>query len=689
MCDFESLYFDLKEQKNISYKCPHKKWEKVKKGEKAFCIFHSEAKDKDAGLFAKEFKKLVKSGKHVFCGFVFPGEFDVKAAAGSTATFSDAVFARATFLGTADFSSAEFLGQGGANFIGARFPAGCVFSGVNFTAEGGVDFRDTEFSGKAGAVFRMSTFSGKGPTNFSRASFVGAGGVDFTWAKFFSAGGTDFKLAEFTAAGMVDFHFAEFSGRGVNFNGAKFTGAGEANFSLVQFTATGAADFGSTLFANAGGANFSLAQFTGTGGVNFGGAKFTGVGGANFSLAQFTGSGRDNFSEAQFSGPGEVNFSKTRFFGDVGVDFSCTRFTNDGGVDFSGAQFSGETKVNFVGRTFFDGTTTDFRDVGFDHPENVTLEQADLSRCRFAGTDLSKVNLTDVCWTGRRYRGASFCGRLKVFDELFQEKGRVVGALEWLFHRIGIWEPLRKLLAKAAPKKDPDAGRIRSCFVASYYRLLTLVGAAAAPREKNHAQVYRLYDQLLENYKNARRPHEASDFAAGRMEMRRRERVEKPRIRLALWLYRLFSLYGERPLFPLVWLIVLFFFCGVVNLKFGIIPEAPDRIIIGPESLGRIVPGPEDESIAVLSPESIKERPDLIQYRTIPCRKLSTHEFWLDFARALSVDFNFLTKRSVESAYMLRGSPWAPMILAGEYLVALLFLVLFVAAVVRKFGRGP
>ncbi len=692
MCDYEVSYFDLKEGKSIFYRCPHKKWDKKTDQGKSYCIFHSDKKDKDSEVFLKNFAGILKSGtsRHIFPGFIFPKGLDLSKLKGKAGSliFLDSVFFRAQFFCLADFSGAEFKGDGGANFIEARFFSGAVFGGASFSGDGGADFMGARFSGPNGANFRMTTFSGKGQTNFSRTLFSGKGGVDFTWAKLQARGGTDFKLSEFVCDGMVDFHFAEFSGKGVNFNGAKFSGDGEANFSLVQFTANGAADFGTAVFSGKGGANFSLAQFTGKGGVNFAGAKFSGDGGANFSLAQFTGRGRDNFSEAKFEGLGAANFSKARFFGHTGVDFMGARFSNEGGVDFMGAQFAGETKVEFSGRTFYEGVAADFRNVFFENPENVTFDDVDLSLCRFLGTDLSKVNFKDVSWKNRKYDSSIFFGRVKISDELFQEKGRIIRYLERLFYRLRIWEFILKGFLFLKPKGN--SGRYRSgvSLKALYSRLISKVKIAAAKREKNHGGVYQLYNQLLFNYENSNRYHEAGDFFAGQMEMRRRQAAEKPRIRMALWFYRLFSLYGERPFFALGWLILLILISGFVNLSLGMVPENTSKVIVGLESSGKIISNPDCSAIIVLSPDNIVERGGLIKYHNFSPDVIISHDFRNDYLKALSVNLKVFTKSRVKTSYVIADSEWAPLILTIEAIIAIILLWLFLVSMNRKFKRS-
>ena len=687
MCDFEITYRDIKEGKNILYRCPHKKWDTDNPEGKSFCVFHSKKKDKDTAHFTGEFLKVYKSGIHIFPGFTFPKDFDFKTVAkkNETLAFKDAVFQRSLFLCVTNFSGARFEGEGGTNFIEVEFrgSGGANFSNANFIATSGLDFTNARFN--SGVIdFKMANFSGSGAANFSRTTFSGRGNADFTWAKFKSGGGIDFKLSQFTNEGNVDFHFAEFSGRGVNFNGAVFSNRGEVNFSLVQFTAQGSADFGSVKFCPEGVVNFSLAQFSGKGGVNFGKTRFSSPRGANFSLAQFTGRGRDNFSNALFDGEGEVNFSKVRFFGDNGVDFKNTLFANRGGVTFSGAQFAGETRIEFDGRTFGAETTADFRDLLIEHPENVKFIRVDLSRARFLGTDLSSITFDRITWANRLYNKSPLFGRMRIFDELFQEKGRYVRILEHFFHRLKIWGAIKQVLLMIRPNEEYPERGVALLVRDRFTNLLTLVGVAACEREKNHTGVYHLYRQLLKNYRNSGRNHEAGDFFAGKMEMRRRESTETPFTRIALWLYRFFSLYGERPSIALAWLVILFLCSGLVNLSLGIHVKDASAIPSLSALSGEIVTNPDGTAVALLVPEVTSDIPDMIHYGEFPPHIFSTKTFWNDYRAALSVSLAAITGDISDGRYRLAPDRYAPFIISLEIILGLLFSTLFVSALWRK-----
>ena len=458
-------------------------------------------------------------------------------------SFIDAVFSDAVFNCAVDFSGAVFDGERGANFIEA-----------SFLSEEMTSFGGARFKGAGGVNFRMAKFGGPGVTNFSRAAFSG-GAADFTWAKFMAERGVDFKLTDFSGEGAVDFHFAEFTGKIANFTGGRFGKDGGANFSLIQFAGGDGANFSSTKFTGKGQASFSATNFSGRGGANFNKAEFSCEEGANFSLAQLTGKSKANFVDATFSGDGPVNFSRARFSGGSGADFRGAEFSCPG-VSFAGATFTGEGRILFGGRTFSPGTIVDFQDVSFQSPDRVTFDSVDLGRTRFLFTDVTKIDFTKVSWGGRRYNSSLFSGRVKVFDELFQERGRILRLFQRLARRLEIGELFLALVERLTPKTRTKEGPFGSYIKRTHRSLLVHAKLCAARKEENHWWVYRLYNQLMVNYTSAFRSHEAGDFFAGQMEMRRRESFENPLTRIGLWFFRIFSLFGERPAYALVWLIL-------------------------------------------------------------------------------------------------------------------------------------
>jgi hypothetical protein len=660
MCEYTSTYLNLKDNSHVSYSCPHPAKKQPGPTAKRLCIFHDPREDKDAERFYREFAKLYQSGQHLFCGFVFPKAFDfprLKREAGPL-TFTDTVFSDSVFHCPVDLSGAIFGGESGANFIEA-----------SFSSDNTVSFSGARFEGAGGANFRMAKFSGNNTTNFSRAVFPG-GAVDFTWAKFASDGGVDFKLAEFSGDKTADFHFAEFTGKVANFAGASFGKDGGANFSLIQFSGGDGANFSSTRFFGKGQANFSTTNFSGRGGANFNKAEFTCSGGANFSLAQLTGKSKANFVNAKFVGDGPVNFSRARFSGGSGADFSDAEFHCPAGVSFSGSTFSGGGRILFSGRTFYHGTPVDFQDISFEYPDRVTFSVVDLSHARFLLTDVTRINFIRISWCGRRYNSSLFSGRVKVYDELFQERGRMLRYTQRLARAL---RSTGLLLTAAQRLRFLD--RLGAPGRSARLSFLGCARVWAASKEENHWGVYRLYNQLMENYTNNYRYHEAGDFYAGQMEMRRRENFENPLVRIGLWLYRLVSLFGERPAYAFAWLAVALLAAGFLNLRAGIIQVPPELATVSVEETAAFTPLPVDSAS------------DVIRYEAIRPVDLRQPTFFKDYIRALSATIGIFTPERYRTRYVIENPRWGTILVFAEAFLLSLLFVLFAAALWRKLGK--
>jgi len=319
--------------------------------------------------------------------------------------------------------------------------------------------------------------------------------------------------------GYEPFRHAEFTER-VDFSGAKFIKW--ADFTEAQFAQ--GADFSNTKFR--GGACFNRARFaewtTFSGSVfgqegadsvahDFVGVEFAQE--ASFKEARFWST--SNFLGARFSE--EAIFYACEFHGKA--DFGSTEFTQ--GADFRGAQF---TKVaqfkqvasfrfaRFLGRTIFsskekDGRTLqifsgkelDFRDVSIEPLDGLTFRDADLSKCRFQGTDLRKAEITNATWAEIPGKTRFGIGRRSaVYDE--------VDSSSW-------------------------------------------------------AHIERVYRELKQNFDDRRDYERVGDFHYGEKEMRRKDAKDRgPRfwgLRAMLFLYCWVGGYGERWFRPFMSAVVL------------------------------------------------------------------------------------------------------------------------------------
>ncbi len=506
-CPYETEYWDPKYEEDIAYTCLHPPMKTPDEDGENRCIFHSKREDKDTENFYKEFKKLYESGDHNFTGFIFPEDFDFRRLKKETGSlkFVDAGFSEALFLCDVNLSVTEFLGEGDTNFKGAKFTGkgGTNFSWAKFSSEGGTDFSGAQFSGEGRTKFYMARFSGEGGTNFSWAQLSDEDGTDFGGAKFFGEGETNFSSAKFSGKGGTDFSLAQFSGEGgTDFSGAKFSGEGGTDFRGAQFSGKG-------------GTNFSWAQFSSEGETDFRGAQFSGKDGTDFSWAQFSGEDGNNFTHANFSGIGEVAFYNAQFANGT-TRFSKVLFGNIEGANFNDVIFycpvsfdrsKFKKRVSFINSVFHDTVEfigsnktdmseenhifshsfdfeVDLRNMTFSTPDRIIFNMVNLSCARLLNTDFSGVRLGQVNWGER----------------------------------------------------DPEEKR------------LIIYDEKKADAEGSHREVSYIYKQLRVIYEKTGRYFNAGDFFFGEMEMRRRQADEGSIIKALLYLYRLISGYGERPI---------------------------------------------------------------------------------------------------------------------------------------------
>lgn len=252
--------------------------------------------------------------------------------------------------------------------------------------------------------------------------------------------------------------------------------------------------------------------------ADFSGAEFSGGDITNFRSVEFNGKGGIDFSETVFSCKSGVDFIFAKFKSNIGASFISSKFFCKGKICFDFAEFSEKGKVYFVGTFFPDETEVNFRDVIFENPENVTFDGVDLSKCRLIGTDLEKVNIKEVFWKNKRPGKRWRLGRIKVYDETFQS--------------------------------------------GTFYK--------RCKGNKKHYQVYQLYNQLLLNYERTYRHHEAGDFYAGQMDMRRRGKLDgKWFSRFILFLYKIVAEYGERPVRVFAWFLFILLLFGLIYTYIG------------------------------------------------------------------------------------------------------------------------
>jgi len=313
----------------------------------------------------------------------------------------------------------------------------------------------------------------------------------------------DYDFTGFVFPYEVQFDDARFEAD-TSFRGATFRDA--ANFRQATFQ--GAADFRETKFQK--NADFLRANFQDT--ASFRKTTFQST--AMFTLATFQNTA--DFSWATFRDEallGGATFQKAATFTLAQfhgfADFLWAKFQDEAVFkgDSSDRVFDPESKDRFrYGRVFSPASDARFSDVRFDHPEKVVFRQVFLGRTSFVGTDVRRLDFTDVRWARR------LGGRCAVWDELATVGGKMRG---W-------WHP----------------------------------------HMKDYALIGQLYRQLKHNYEERRDPITAGDFHFGEMHMRR---LGNPpgncvlcflkRNLSFLALYRWISGYGEDHLLALAWVV--------------------------------------------------------------------------------------------------------------------------------------
>ncbi len=478
------------------------------------CILHSKDPNKDKDAFERAFDEHYKQKGRNFAYFGFPAGSDLS----EVAFTGDVSFEESTFHGLANFLGATF--HGFVNFEGTTFEGYVSFAGATFSEESSfematckeyADFAKAEFAGYVcfqDATFHQTASFGKATfseiANFQMATFKGY--ADFRGATFR-------RYADFDRATFGEDHNSSsptpFS-RDAGFSNTTFSGYTDFH----EATFNGIADFFGATFSGHG--VFEDATFSSF--VDFERVAFEAD--ADFFGATFKGYAR--FWKTTFSGHGV--FEETTFNGDV--DFWKTTFNAE--ADFTSAQFTGKTVFDgsrFKGRTLFlgiraddeatktqisPGVEADFTDAIVDQPDGLIFRDADLRKWRFLGTDVRKAEFTGVTWP--EIGGMTWKNKDQV--TLFRIRGRV-----------GVYDE---------------------------------IASVPGDEVRKFAEIERLYRELKQNFEERRDSDRAGDFHYGEKETRRLN-PETPRwTRWLLFLYRVFSGYGERYLLPLRWATGLF-----------------------------------------------------------------------------------------------------------------------------------
>jgi len=374
--------------------------------------------------------------------------------------------------------------KGSTNFGRMVFPYQINFYRVTFSEW--ADFSWTEF--KKGAIFDGVTFQ-KG-ANFALAKFF----EDATFVKTTFSDYAWFNKALF--AGEANFWDASFSR--ADFRGAKF----EKN-----------TEFGSAKFSDA--TRFHQTEFKGE--AHFSDASFDGI--VLFSSITFPEDAL--FDSARFIE--QASFRRVSFTKDA--NFTRAIFSKEGeflGTDFN--KIANFADARFLGPTIFTGSNGNpvflgeaiFTKVISNPGDALRFIEADLSRCRFLGTDVRKVHFLGVRW-------ARIGGRDGIYDEI-------------------------------APQVHGE--------------------------EHPLAQIEELYRELKQNYEDRRDYERAGDFHVGEKEIRLRNPKTDRYLKLLLALYKLVSGYGENYRRPLLWLGILWVYTSTSLLAGGLTMQRSNESLL-------------------------------------------------------------------------------------------------------------
>jgi uncharacterized protein YjbI with pentapeptide repeats len=285
-----------------------------------------------------------------------------------------------------------------------------------------------------------------------------------------------------------------------------------------------------------------------------------------------------DFEEAMFAT--NVWFLGSVFFGVA--RFEKAVFRKD--VEFVNAVFRGAARF-IGGRGDIHGIETRcfekravFHDLVLGSPGEVLFEGVDLGEASFLGTDIKRVNFTDVTW----HRRQKLCGLLGPGRRSLADEFRLPPGEGYSDRDLGA-ELGGEIFTRHFEEGDMKLARQRGLP----HRKDTGPKDEAARRREKRAHYYTKvkenYGQLVAGREIVRDYDAADDFHVGEMETRRRIRLAEARspwrrfVRRFLDLgnfYRILSRYGTSYIHALIWLLSLILVFGFLSLSAGIGPDA-------------------------------------------------------------------------------------------------------------------
>jgi len=530
------------------------------------CVFHAEAENK--GLTAEEYKERFDREiarlestilPYDFSGFIFTFPVD---------------FTGKEFIRAVDFRDARFEGQKSveykhpnrikvcAVFNRTKFRKDAIFKSAKFLG-GAADFRCAEFSGRS-TLFFDTQFIG-GEALFSHSKFLDSY-VDFIEARFLSKKalfdnvvfefGPTFHKAKFHCSkttffnmtcnkGTTDFSNTEFNCDFLYFNNANFSG-NSLNFFATTFE-TGVVYFR--------GVTFDVAE------VNFN--SLFKDGNIQIFESYFKGSLIfDNPIIHGFISLGDITFSEKSRFILRNPDFGSKKWT------FPSLRFY---KISFNPfRTYFENVDYNLDQLEIEYIDSplIAFRQCHLKDVYFAESNMALFSF---------YRSAFYEEAL--FSSYYwpPKKEKIIGIM-----------PLIKFMRKYQIREDLIYNDIRIDKMQNANESNHMESGVGFPR--NYSEVAEIYLHLKTAADRAKDYHLASNFYFNEFEMKRRHILERAKSKKwwkavpdYLWFtlhstYKLFSGYGERPFWSLIWFGICSFIFAGLHLLNGIKNDAGNKI---------------------------------------------------------------------------------------------------------------
>jgi uncharacterized protein YjbI with pentapeptide repeats len=410
-------------------------------------------------------------------------------------SFGNVSFGGSKFLELAMFRAAQFSGR--AWFAGAEFGDDAVFAGAAFTGD---------------AVFDQAQF--RGEAWFNDAEF--AGNVTFVGAQFFSTD-LDTEAIEETEG----LHIAA----DVTFEGARFEKAMSLGPLVAGTLCLDKAVFERAVVIQAAALKVSCRDVTWNGGADLR-LRYADV---DLERAKFNVFSLVTGSDQPFEVPaGPWSWSGTEPLNEQQIRDRIQHLGEVlGGVPRSVDQW-------IPSLTSLSGCDA----------ANLSLTEVDLSRCRFAGTQLlDQLRLEGRCIFDRPPRGTPL--------------------------RAGWWSSRQSIA-------EERIWRATTRKYAGWSKTQSTEPAAVGPD-----RLAGLYRQLRKAQEDAKNQPGAADFYYGEMEMRRNATTTPAGERVILWLYWLISGYGLRALRSLADLLVVGVVVTTALVGWGLAASAPPQHLTG------------------------------------------------------------------------------------------------------------